>query len=111
MLPTRDLPWRSATAWNNAYTTALKLRKDNVQDEITVKIEIKQDHEADTYAVLHDLGGDLADERTGGGGEERQQGVAGDALELGPAVGQQRLACRNAGHTRLARLYIQVSAC
>ena len=28
--------------------------------EITVKIEIKQDHEADTYSVLHDLGGDLA---------------------------------------------------
>jgi phenylacetate-CoA ligase len=35
-------------------------RKDNVQDEITVKIEIKQDREADTYTVLHDLGGDLA---------------------------------------------------
>ena len=35
-------------------------RKDNVQDEISVKIEIKKQHEADTYTVLHRLGDDLA---------------------------------------------------
>jgi phenylacetate-CoA ligase len=35
-------------------------RKDNVQDEITVKIEIKAEHEAETYKVLHQMGDDLA---------------------------------------------------
>ena len=35
-------------------------RKDNVQDEITVKIEIKEEHEAETYKVLHQMGDDLA---------------------------------------------------
>jgi len=34
-------------------------RKDDVQDEITVRIELKPDHEEDAYKVMHALGEDL----------------------------------------------------
>ena len=40
-------------------------RRNNVQDEITVKIEIRSGHEENTYTVLHRLGADLAHSHEG----------------------------------------------